>query len=394
MSKVKRYRSVYILDAARTPIGSPFRGLKDLTAAQLGAVVLAEIVRRTKINKTDINEIILGNTVGAGTGQNAARQAAVLAGIPVTVPAYTVNNVCGAGLQAVFSAAQAIEAGRADLVLAGGAESATHCPLLLPQEAKENFQKKLIRDSLSTDGLWCNLSGKRMGELAEYLAGKAKISREEQDQFSLQSHQKAVEAQIKGKFDSEIVGIKTGAGTIKIDERPRKNLKPLSLSALPGAFVKDGTVTAGNSSVPSDGASALALVSEEFARKNKLSPLAKVLGYVSVAVDPVDVFAATVPAVQAVLRQAGLTVRDIDVWEIGEAFAVQACYARDKLKIPAEKINIYGGDIALGHPLGAAGARILTTLVSALVNEGKRRGLAGICLGGGGCLAIVIEKTK
>src|SRR3989338_643650 len=178
-------KSVYILNAIRTPVGSPFRGLQDLTAAQLGAVVLAEITRRTKIKKTDIDEVVLGNAVGAGAGQNLGRQAAVLAGIPASVPAYTVNNVCGAGLQAVFSAIQAIEAGRVNFILAGGAESATHCPLLLPSEAKENFTKELLQDSLLTDGLWCHLSGKKMGELAEYLAGKAKISREEQDQFSL-----------------------------------------------------------------------------------------------------------------------------------------------------------------------------------------------------------------
>lgn len=386
--------SIYILSAMRTPVGSPFRGFKDLTAAQLGAVVVSAVVQRAKIKKTDVDEVILGNTVSAGAGQNVARQAAVMAGLPVKVPAYTVNNVCGAGLQAVFSAVQAIEAGRAELVLAGGTESASQCPLLLPQEAKENFQEELLQDSLLVDGLWCHLSGKRMGELAEYLAGKARISRADQDRFSLQSHQRAVEAQAKGLFDREIVPVKTGSGTISSDERPRKNLKLAGFEALPAAFVKDGTVTAGNSSVPSDGASAVALASEGFVRKNKLSPAAKVLACVSVAVDPVEVFTATVPAVQAVLRQAGLAAKDIDVWEVGEAFAVQVLYAQNKLKIPAEKVNIYGGDIALGHPLGAAGARILTTLTSALLNEHKRRGLACICLGGGGCLAIVIEKTK
>ncbi|OGX27550.1 MAG: hypothetical protein A2787_09290 [Omnitrophica WOR_2 bacterium RIFCSPHIGHO2_01_FULL_48_9] len=386
-------KSIYILQALRTPIGSPAKGLKDYSAAQLGSIVIKEIVRRSKIKAGSIDEVVLGNTVGAGTGQNLARQAAVMAGLPVSIPAYTVNNVCGAGLQSVFLAAQAIQAGHASLVLAGGTESATHCPFLSSAQGKDK-KPVAFQESLLQDGLLCPLTGKRMGDLAEWLARDSGISRQAQDRFAWESHRRAVEAQSGGKFRQEIVSVKMTADEFfKDDDRPRKNIKLETLAALPAAFVKNGCVTAGNSSVPSDGAAAVVAASEEAVKKEKLKPLARILGYAAVAVEPQKVFTAAVPAIEKCLKQCRLSLTDIDLFEISEAFAVQAIYTQQTLKIPEKKINIYGGDIALGHPLGAAGTRILVTLTQALVQEEKKLGLVCICLGGGGCLAMIIENT-
>ncbi len=419
--------SAYILNALRTPIGSSFKSLKNFTAGQLGAVVIREIVRRQKVKKDAIEEVIFGNTVGAGTGQNLARQAAVAGGLAVSTPAYTVNNVCGAGLQSTFLAVQAIQSANASLILAGGAESATHCPRFLTEAKSTGLPVDLAavlargfmprasgdpkgrpltaleksahppapQESLAYDGLFCQISGQRMGDLAEWLARDSNISRQEQDQFSLESQQKAVAAQAQGKFRKEIVPIKIFPNEfLKEDERPRTNIKIKTLASLPAAFIKEGSVTAGNSSIPSDGAAAVLVGSETIVKRHHSRPLAKILSFAAVAVEPHKVFTAAVPAIEKCLKRCQLSLKDIDLFEISEAFAVQAIYAQQKLDIPQKKINIYGGDIALGHPLGAAGTRILVTLTHALIQEGKQRGLACICLGGGGGLAIIIERVN
>ncbi len=382
--------STYILNPLRTPIGSFSKSLKNFSAAQLGAILIEELVKRSRISPSFIDQVILGNTVGAGTGQNLARQAAVLAKLPSTIPAYTVNNVCGAGLQAIILAAQAIEAQRAEIILAGGTESASQAPALLSQH--EDQEEKV--DSLLHDGLFCSLTNKRMGDLAEIMAEEEHISRREQDELALASHRKAIQAQKQGKFAKEIVPIRLSSENIlNEDERPRKNVSIEKFSVVASAFSKNGTVTAGNSSVPSDGAALVSMASDKGLKKLKAKPLARIVSYASIAVDPKDVFRSPVPAITECLKSAKNSLNDIDIFEISEAFAVQGIYTQKMLKIPVEKINIFGGDIALGHPLGAAGARILTTLCYALEDQKKKRGLACISYGGGGCLAVLIERV-
>ncbi|OGX06321.1 MAG: hypothetical protein A2Z88_03540 [Omnitrophica WOR_2 bacterium GWA2_47_8] len=389
---------IYIIDALRTPVGSPFKGLKNFTASQLAAVVIKEIVKRNDLDRSLINEVILGNTVSAGIGQSLARQASIQAGLPVSIPAYAVNHVCGASLQSLIIACQAIRSGNAALILAGGTESATQCPLLFPN-VDENLEiskakGRQFMESLINDGLFCQLTGKRMGELAEDVAQRFKISRKAQDQFSLESHQKAVAAQKQGKFSKEIVPVNISSQQVlNKDERPRKNLTLKSFELLAPAFVKSGTVTSGNSSNPSDAACILMVASEKFSHKNKLKPLARIAGHVSVAVEPKDVFISAVPALKECLKKCRWSLEDVDLFEISEAFAAPVLYAQKILKIPPEKVNIWGGDIAIGHPLGAAGARILTTLCHALADQKKKRGLACISYGGGGCLATAVERT-
>ncbi len=386
--------TMYILDIVRTPVGSAFKSLKGFTASQLGGFSIKGLLERhPNISQGKlINQVILGNTVSAGTGQNLARQSAILAGIPAEVPAFTVNSVCGSGLQSVILASQAIACGDAEVIIAGGSESASHSPYLVPKNDKEKTREDLT-DSLIHDGLTCQLSHQHMGSLAEAIAEKFHITRQAQDEFSLRSHQKACSAQDKGKFLDEIIPIGLEGGKIfKQDERPRKNIDLEKLASLPAAFKVGGTVTAGNSCVPGDGAAVMAVVSAQAVQKYKLKPKARILGYASIAVDPKMVFTAGIPAIKECLKKSNLQMKDIDLFEISEAFAVQAIVTQKELKIPEEKMNIFGGDIALGHPLGAAGARILATLLYALRDQKKKIGLAAVCLGGGGAVAVAIEK--
>lgn len=392
MSQKNLSNSIYILDALRTPVGSTFKSLKDFSAAQLGAAVIKELVRRAEIKGESVNEVILGNTVSAGTGQNLARQAAVLAGLPVSTPAFSVNNVCGSGLQSVILAAQAIRCQEAELVVAGGTESASQSPGIIRKEDEEKNKEEQPLDSVIHDGLRCQITNKHMGELAEFIAEKFKISREEQDQHALESHLKACHAQEQGKFLNEITRITIKDGQyLAQDERPRKNINLERLASLPAAFKKDGTVTAGNSSIPSDGAAAVLLASEAMVKKYKSSPKARILGYASVATDPEMVFTASILSIQECLKKCRLSLKEVDLFEISEAFAVQAIVTQRELKIPSEQMNILGSDVAIGHPLGAAGARILVTLLHALHEQKKKIGLATVCLGGGGAVAVAIE---
>ncbi len=384
-------KSVFIIDAKRTAIGSTFKALKDFSAAQLAGFAIKGALDGSDIKKDQVDQIIFGNTVSAGTGQNIARHGGFLAGLPVTTPGFTINHVCGSGLQSLILGAQAICSNEADTIIAGGTESASQAPYLVKRKDKEKKEEDLT-DSLIHDGLTCQLTGKHMGNLVENIAEKFRISRQAQDRFSFDSHTKACLAQEKGKFANEIVGVTLASGEIfRQDQRPRKNIDLEKLENLPGAFKEGGTVTAGNSSIPSDGAAAFIIASHEAVKKYKLQPKARLLGYSSIALAPEEVFLAAIGAIEACLKRCALKISDVDLFEISEAFAVQAILTQQKLKIPNEKMNIFGGDVALGHPLGAAGARILVTLVHALREQEKKRGIAAVCLGGGGAIAIAIE---
>ena len=382
---------IYILDAVRTAVASPFKSLKDFTAGQLGGYVIANLLKRQNFNPILVDEVIFGNTVMAGNGQNPARQASILGGLLPSTTAYTVNNVCGAGLQSVVLAGQAICSGTSQCVIAGGSESASRTPQFFSKLIETSFDQRDPVDSLLYDGLWCALSGKHMGELCEKLAGKAKITRAIQDTYSLESHCKAA----IGKFDKEIIGVPLADGkAFCVDERIRRRVSIENFATLPPAFVENGTITSGNSSVPSDGSAGVFVVGEKFVRMQKVKPLARILGYASIAVEPQLTFSAGVPAIEACLKACDLKLKEIDLFEVSEAFSAQAIFTRETLKIPSDKVNIYGGDIALGHPLGAAGARILVTLVHALQTEKRKLGLAAICYGGGGAMAMIIESLQ
>ena len=385
-------QGVYILDGARTIIGNPYKSLRPYSSAQLGAVVISELVNRHRIRKNQVNGVILGNVVSAGAGQNIARQAVMAAGLSSATAAFTVNNVCGAGLQAVISGAQAILAQDADLVICGGAESATHAPYIADKDDIDKHKPSAWKDSILTDGLFCAMSQKRMGDLAEKLSQQHRISRQEQDRYAFRSHNNAAAAQREGKLRVEIVPLKDSNGAvITKDDRPRASLTLEALSALPPAFAKPGSVTSGNSSSPCDGAAAVLLASSKALANSKFRPKARILGYASIATDPALTFETISLVIQACLSKTKLTVKDIGLFEISEAFSAQMIFAVRKAKIPEDRLNVCGGDIAFGHPLGAAGARILVTLINSLIDRRKRVGLACVSYGGGGALGVVIE---
>ena len=377
---------IYIVDGVRTPIGSTHKSLKTFSAAQLAGFVIDEICKRyPKITK-NVDQVIVGHTVSAGTGQNMARHAVSLSNLDISTPAFTINSVCGSGLQSAIVGAQAILSGEADLVLAGGAESASHNPQIIK---KENDPV----DSLVSDGLWCVMSDSHMGKLAEKLAEEFYVSREAQDKLALESHQKALKAQAQGKFDQEIVSIKKPDGEMFMrDERVRKNISLEKMERLPSSFKENGTVTPGNASSPADCAALVLLASEEAVKKYNLKPKAKILGHRLVALKPEDSFLGAIKATEECLKKCNLKKEDIDLFEIGESFASQAVLTKEKLNIEESKFNIFGGDIALGHPLGSTATRILVTLLHALRDQNKKIGLMSICFGGGGGVSMIIEK--
>jgi acetyl-CoA C-acetyltransferase len=388
-------QSIYLVDGVRTIVGSPYKSLKEFTDSGLAAFTISDLLKRNKDLGKCVDEVILGNAVLAGTGQNFARQAALLAHLPESTRSFSVNNVCGSSLQSVLLAMQSIQSLNANVVIAGGAESATHCPYLVLRHDVETSGKKECFDSLINDGLFCRLTGKTMGQLVEALAKKHKISREEQDLFALNSHQKAILAQTSGAFDKEIVKIKTSRGKLlEKDDRPRKNIKIVSLQGLPSAFLKGGTVTAGNSSIPCDGAASVVLASQGALKNFKHKPLAKIVGFSSIAIAPKLTFEASNSAIKDVLKKCGLEAKDVDLYEVSESFAAQAVLTKKKLHISSDQLNIHGGDIALGHPLGAAGARGLVTLLHSLVATKKKRGCVSISYGGGGAIAIIVERCS
>jgi acetyl-CoA C-acetyltransferase len=389
----------FILSAVRTPIGKFLGELADLPAPKLGAVAIAEALKRANVPPDRVDEVVMGNVVQAGVGQAPARQAALAAGLPDTIAAYTVNKVCGSGLKAVMLAAQAIKAGDAGVVVAGGMESMSRAPFLLPNvRAGYKYGDQKAVDALVHDGLWCPFENCAMGESAEYIAGKCEVTRADQDRFSAQSHKRAAAAWERGDFAAEVVPVTVGSGakarTVTKDEGIRPDTTAEGLAKLRPAFKADGgTVTAGNASQLSDGAAAVVVASGEAAKRLNARPLARIVAYTTSGVAPKDIFVAPVPAVWAVLEKAKLSVRDIDLFELNEAFAAQMLACGKGLELDEAKVNVNGGAVALGHPIGASGARVLATLVHALHKRDLRYGLAALCLGGGNAVAMVVERV-
>ncbi len=389
----------FILSAVRTPIGKFLGGLSDLPAPKLGAIAIAESLKRANVKPAQVEDVIMGNVVQAGVGQAPARQSALLAGIPDTTPAHTTNMVCGSGLKAVMLAAQAVRAGDAHLVVAGGMESMSRAPFLL-QGARTGFKygNQTTHDALVHDGLWCPFENWAMGEAAEHIATKCEVSRAEQDRFAAQSHQRAAAAWAAGAFAGEVVPVTFPAGKkpvppVERDEGIRADTTAEGLAKLKPAFRPDGTVTAGNASQLSDGGAAVVVASGRFVEESGAKPLARVLSYSMSGVHPKDIFIAPVPAVKAACEKAKLAVSDIDLWELNEAFAAQMLACGKGLNLDEAKVNVHGGAVALGHPIGASGARVLVTLVHALKRHNKRYGLASLCLGGGNAVAMIVERV-
>jgi acetyl-CoA C-acetyltransferase len=390
-------REVVITSAVRTAIGNFLGGLSPFTATELGGKVIEEAVRRSKIKKEDVDEVIMGNVLPFGLGQNPARQAMIKAGLPMSGGAITVNKVCGSGLKAAMLAAQAILAGDADVIVAGGMESMTRTPYYL-ENARSGYRLwdgKVI-DGMVHDGLWDVVNDYHMGYTADIQSKKFSISREEQDQFAYESNMKALEAIREGKFKEEILILsipsKKGSPTsFEVDEGPRES-DLQSMAKLKPAFKEDGVVTAGNSSKISDGASALVLMAKEKAQSFGIQPMARVVAQAAAGVELEDVLVSPIQSIPKVLKKAGLSLKDIDLFEINEAFAATTVAVFKTLGIDRNKVNVHGGAVALGHPIGASGARILTTMLYAMKDRGSRRGLASLCLGGGEAVSLIVEK--
>jgi acetyl-CoA C-acetyltransferase len=388
----------FLLSGARTPIGKYLGALADVPAVQLGATAITESLRRARVQPAAVDEVIMGNVIQAGLGQNPARQAALKAGLPDTIAAVTVNKVCGSGLKAVMLAAQAVRAGDADLLVAGGMESMSRAPyLLFGARAGWKFGDQKVVDAMVHDGLWCAFECWHMGEAAEHIAAKCGVSRAEQDRFAAQSQQRAAAAWASGAFDAEVVPVTVGSGpkarTVSRDESLRAETTAEALARLKPSFREGGTVTAGNASTLSDGAAAVVVGSSRAGERLGVQPLARIVAYVTSGVHPKDIFIAPVLAVRQVLERAGLRMADIDLFEMNEAFAAQMLACGKDLGLDEAKLNVHGGAIALGHPIGASGARVLVTLLYALQRRGLRRGLAALCLGGGNAVAMVVERA-
>jgi acetyl-CoA C-acetyltransferase len=394
-----------IVSAVRTPIGRFLGGLSSLSAPDLGAIAIRAAVERSGVAPEDVAEVIMGNVVQGGVGQAPARQAAVKSGLPVTVSALTINKVCGSGLKAVMLAAQSIRAGDNGVVVAGGQESMSNAPFYVyGYRGGVKFGDQALVDGLVRDGLWCSFCDVHMGGHAEYTAKKAGVSRQMADEFSVASHRKAVAAMEAGKFKDEIVPVEVpgrkGPTIVDTDEGPRADSSLESLGKLKPAFTKDApkdvtepVVTAGNASSMNDGASALVVVSEQYARDHGLTILARVTGYSTGAVEPQELFFAPIQAVKNLMRKQGTEIADYDLIEANEAFAVQALADGIGLGWDWDRVNVNGGAVALGHPIGASGARVLTTLLHAMEDRDKETGLATLCLGGGDAVALAVERV-
>lgn len=386
-------KKTVIVSAVRTPIGSFNGSLSPLPATRLGSIVIAAALSRIRLSGVEVDEVIMGNVLSAGLGQAPARQAALGAGLPYTVGCTTINKVCGSGLKAVVLADQAVQLGAAEVVVAGGMESMSNAPYLL-EKARSGYRlgHGEITDSLIKDGLWDATHGYPMGVAAELCAERFKISRDEQDQFAMVSYQRARAAQSRGDFNGEMVSVSLPPKAApfnedeevkKYDFEKSKNLRP--------AFKNEGTVTAGNSSSISDGAAALVVMEEEKALSLGMKPLARIVDYSSVACEPEWFTIAPADAISSLLRKTGAALADVDLFEINEAFAVSSIAVDRQLGLDPEKVNVRGGAVALGHPIGASGARILATLIHTLIGHRKKRGIASLCIGGGEALALMLE---
>ena len=388
-----------IVAAVRTPIGRFLGTLKDVPAVRLGATAVAEAIRRADLKPAEVDEVILGNVVGAGLGQNPARQAALFGGLPDTVAALTVNKVCGSGLKAVVLGAQAVALGDARIVVAGGMESMSNAPYLL-KGAREGLRMGhgQLLDSMIHDGLWDAYDDCHMGMTGEVVAKEYQVSRQAQDEWAFGSHHKALAAIDAGRFQREIVAVEIAQKKgdplrFEIDEGPRRDTTFEALSKLRPAFQKDGTVTAGNAPGVNDGAAAVVVTSEAEAKRRGLKPLARIVAYATSGIAPRLVLMAPQRAVESVLQKTGWSRDQVDLYEFNEAFAVQQCALVRELGVDVARVNVNGGAVALGHPIGASGARVLTTLLHALADRGGKRGIAALCLGGGNAVAMAVERT-
>lgn len=390
-------REVFIISAARTAIGNFLGNLKSFKASDLGGFVISDVLKRAGISGEDVEEVIMGNVVSAGMGQAPAKQASMKGGIPPTVNSFAVNKVCGSALKAVHLAAQSIWLEENDIIVAGGMESMSQAPHLL-WGAREGikFGDLKMKDAMIIDGLWCAFDDQHMGMTGEVIAEKFGVTRQEQDEYAVSSHRKALNAIEKGYFKDEIVPVevpqrKGDPIVFEVDEGPRKDATIEKLSRLRPAFKKDGTVTAGNASSLNDGASAVVVASENAVKEKGLTPMARILGATSNALEPKMVMYAPKGAIEKLLANVGWKAGDIDLFEINEAFSSQLVVLLKEIGLDREKVNVHGGAVALGHPIGATGARILTTLIYALKHRGLKKGVASLCLGGGDAMAMAVE---
>ncbi|TET71734.1 MAG: acetyl-CoA C-acetyltransferase [Candidatus Aminicenantes bacterium] len=390
-------RDVFIVGAARTAIGNFLGSLKNFKAPELGGFAIKEAVKRAGISGEDVEEVIMGNVVSGGLGQAPAKQAAVKGGIPYTVSCFAVNKVCGSALKAVALAAQSIWLEEKNIIVAGGMEGMSQAPHLL-RGVREGvkFGDMKIKDSMILDGLWCAFDDQHMGMTGEVIAEKFGATRQEQDEYALSSHRKAIHAIEKGYFKDEIIPVeipqrKGEPILFAVDEGPREDTALEKLAKLRPAFKKDGTVTAGNASSLNDGAAAVVVASEDAVKEKKLKPMARILGSTTNAVEPSMVMYAPKGAIERLLANVGWKIEDVDLFEINEAFSSQLVVLIKELGLDREKVNVHGGAVALGHPIGATGARILTTLIYALKHRGLKKGVAALCLGGGDAVAMAVE---
>ena len=381
-------KSIVITSALRTAIGTFNGSLKNMEAQDLGSIVIKENIKKSKLKSNEVNEVIMGQVLTSATGQNPARQAAIKAGVPIEKTAYVINQVCGSGLRAIAAGYQSILANDSSVIIAGGQESMTNAPHAIHFRKYKKLEETNLIDTMIKDGLWDAFNGYHMGVTAENVAQKWKITRKEQDDFALSSQTKAEIAQKKGNFKNEIVST-----VLKSDEHPRNGMTIEKLEKLKPSFKKDGTVTAGNASGINDGAAAVVLMSQNEAEKRNLNPLARIISWATCGVDPSLMGSGPIPASKKALEKANWKIADLDLMESNEAFAAQSLAVIKDLKIPKEKVNVNGGAIALGHPIGASGARILVTLLHEMVKRDSKKGLATLCIGGGMGIAMCLERN-
>tara|TARA_A100001011_G_scaffold234339_2_gene242407 strand:+ start:4462 stop:5646 length:1185 start_codon:yes stop_codon:yes gene_type:complete len=393
MSKEK---TVVITSAVRTAIGSLGGTLKNVPAYKLGSTVISNAIERSSLKPTEINEVIMGQVLTGGTGQNPARQASMDSGIPKETPSYVVNQVCGSGLRSIASGFQSIMSGNSNIVVAGGQESMSQAPHVVHlRDGKKLGDEKLI-DSMIKDGLWDAFNGYHMGNTAENVAQQFQVTRKDQDKFAFESQSKALKAQKENKFDDEIVPFviksKKGSSTFKKDEHPREGISLAALQRLKTVFQKDGTVTAGNASGINDGAAAVVLMSKAEAQKRGIKILAEIKSWASCGVDPSVMGTGPIPSSNKALKIAGWSSKDLDLIEANEAFAAQSCAVVKELSLSMEKVNVNGGAIALGHPIGGSGTRVFVTLIHEMLKRDSKKGLATLCIGGGMGIAMCVER--
>ncbi len=387
---------VVITSAVRTAVGSLGKSLKNIAGEELGSIVISEAIKKSKINTNEIDEVIMGQVLTGGAGQNPARQAAVRSEIPIEKPAYIVNQVCGSGLRSIASGFQSIRSGDSKVVIAGGQENMTLAPHTIHLRDGKKLGDVALTDTMIKDGLWDAFNEYHMGVTAENVATKFQVTRDDQDKFALRSQEKALEAQKNKRFNDEIVNIKIKSKKsevdFNVDEHPREGLDLETLSRLKPVFKKDGTVTAGNSSGINDGSAAVTIMSGAEAVKRELDKLVSIKSWASCGVDPALMGTGPIPASKKALDLAGWSLKDVDLFEINEAFAAQSIAVVKTLGIPDDKVNVNGGAIALGHPIGASGTRILVTLIHEMIKRDVKKGLASLCIGGGMGIAMCIER--